>query len=85
MTFNISHNDDGKGKWQSHSIEFYMDSPCTYIDDICFTSYGSTKKEAYEIMLENLDDLHTKITKARHKLCNSDIADIFKEFCIDDE
>lgn len=60
----LTHNDDGKGKWQSHTVSF-NDTSChlPYVD-----GYGSTKEEAFEDFKTNLNKRLEELTDFCNKV-----------------
>lgn len=60
----LTHNDDGKGKWQSHNVSFHEElDRFPYVD-----GYGFTKEEAFEDFKKNLNERLAKFTDFCNKV-----------------
>ena len=72
--FRITHNDDGKEKWQSHTVEVELYLTNRYDDepDIRFSFYDNSKENAVEQMKNamglELDNIIAKILNLREAL-----------------
>lgn len=53
----LKHNDDGKGKYQSHTVSCYTKDDC--LSDI--EGYGSTREEAFDDFKEKLNERLTEL------------------------
>lgn len=55
----LTHNDDGKQKWQSHTVSIHDDA----YQWPCIEGYGSTKEEALAAFKTNLKELRDYLNK----------------------
>lgn len=62
----LTHNDDGKGKWQSHTVSADFGD----YDIYTIEGYGETREEALEEFIIKFDIMLNKLSEFRKTLKN---------------
>ena len=72
----LTHNNDGKEKWQSHTVTLQAKDISEYPADFSIYGYGSTKEDAINEFKENFDVAISQINDFYKEIDYSNIVEV---------